>query len=176
MLDRTPSIAGNTYKCGQMVQVVNHFRKLGKEKSLTALRNYLANGGENDKVLIICRLLFVNPKGWDAPILGEPSPSINEDAAKKFLLFPIALSNGVPFLLIEGYQLEGKAESAIACLKLCEGFALVNKDYSSADHEKAARALTQTKEFRQLYQETDRQAMTDMIQRQAKTAKLPEKN
>jgi hypothetical protein len=49
------------------------------------------------------------------------------------------------------------------------------KDYSSADYEKAARALTQTKEFRQLYQEADRQAMTDMILRQAKTAKGPEK-
>ena len=175
MLKTTPSIAGDTYQCSEMVQVANHLRKLGKDKSLAALRTYLTSGGDNDKVLVICRLLFVNPKGWGAPILGQPSPSINQDTAKKFPLFPVALSDGVPFLLVEGYQLEGLPESANDCLKLCEGFALVKEDYSTADYEKAARALTQTKEFRQLYQEADRQAMADMILRQAKTVKVPEK-
>ena len=174
MLNKTPAILGEQYQCGEMVQVVNHLRKLGKDKSLAALRGYLANDGDNDKVLVICRLLFVNPKGWDAPILGQPSPTINEDAAKRFPLFPVGLSNGVPFLLVEGYSLKGKAESAVACLKLCEGFALVKEDYASTDYEKAARALIKTDAFRQLYQEADRQGMADMILRQAKKPKAVE--
>jgi hypothetical protein len=168
MLKKTPSIAGHTYQCGEMVQVVNHLRKRGKEKSLAALREYLLDGGDNDKVLVICRLLFVNPKGWEFPILGAPVPEINEDASKTFPLFPVAISEGVPFLLVEGYTLNGKAEPATECLKLCEGFALVKEDYLVSGYEKAARALIETKTFRGLYREADKREMVEMVLRQAK--------
>jgi hypothetical protein len=101
-------------------------------------------------------------------------PAINDGAIKKFPLFPVGLSNGVPFLLVKGYRLQGRGESAVACLKLCGGFELVKEDYPLADYEKAARALTQTDAFRQLYKEADRQGMADMILDQAKPAKSPE--
>jgi hypothetical protein len=158
-----------------MVQVVNHLRQLGKDKSLAALHDYLASDHEDDKVLVICRLLFVNPKGWQPPGLGAPAPAINKNVVKKFPLFPIALSERVPFLLVEGYSLHGRGESALACLELCEGFALVKEDYPLANYEKAARALAQTDAFRQLYQEADRQAMVEMILRQANTTKAVQK-
>lgn len=175
MLKKAPSITGRTYQCGEMVQVVNHLRQLGRDKSLAALRGYITGSVENEKVLVICRLLFVNPKGWEPPGLGMPIPAVNEAVVKKFPLFPLGLSSGVPFLLTKGYELDGRAESAIACLKLCEGFALVKEDYPLADYEKAARALTQMDSFRQLYQEADRQGMAEMILNQAKITKASEK-
>ena len=54
------------------------------------------------------------------------------------------------------------------------GFALVKEDYPSAGFEKAARALTQTESFRQLYDKNDLPDMTDMILRQAKKPKAAE--
>jgi hypothetical protein len=117
IVKKAPSIDGDTYKCGEMVQVVNHLRKLGKERSIAALREYLLtkptnkkvfDNGANEKVLFICRLLFVNPKGWHPPGLGGPHPNINAQVAKQFPLFPIAISNGVPFLLIRGYELRSR--------------------------------------------------------------------
>src|SRR5690349_17219248 len=74
MLKKAPSIVGDRYQCREMVQVVNHLRELGKDRSLAVLRDYLMGGGDHDKVLIICRLLFINPKGWEPPILGECVP------------------------------------------------------------------------------------------------------
>ena len=171
-MKKAPAIVGEKYKCSEMIQVVNHLRQLGKNKSLTILRQYLARDGEDDKVLVICRLLFINPRGWEPPILGKPEPTVNDNIAKQFPLFPIALSDRVPFLLVQGYSLEGRSESAAACLKLCEGFSLVKEDYPVSGYEKAARALTQMKSVRQLYQKGDRQGMADMILHQAKPAKV----
>jgi hypothetical protein len=168
ILKKTPSISGHSYRCGEMIHTVNHLRRLGKDRSLAALRAYLAVDGEHDKVVVICRLLFVNPKGWETPVLGESVPCVNNKALAHFPLFPIGLANGMPFLLVEGYRRGGRAESALACVKLCEGFSLVKDDYPLIDLEKAARSLTQTDAFRQLYDEADMQRMSDMILCQAK--------
>lgn len=170
MLKKTPEIEGYYYRCGEMVQVVNYLRCLGKEKCVAALRQYFERDDESDaKILVLCRLLFVNPKGWDPPILGNPVPVpvSNEDAIKKFPLFPIALSNNVPFLLIQGYNLGGAAESPAECLKICEGLSLIKKDYSLTGYEKAAKALTQSESFLKLYDKKDRPQMVKMILHQA---------
>jgi hypothetical protein len=153
-----------------MVQVVNYLRKLGKEKCLAVLRSYLECDGGNYAVLILCRLLFVNPKGWPQPSLGQPRPVVNKDVAKQFPLFPIAVSDNVPFLLVNGYRVEGVDESAADCVKLCEGLSLINKDYSTSDHEKAARTLTETESFRRLYLEKDLQVMVEIVTGQTRTA------
>jgi hypothetical protein len=172
MIKQAPSIDGEKYQCGEMIQVVNHLRQLGKDKSLAVLREYLrSDGAEDDKILIICRLLFVNPKGWEPPILGAPVPATNDKAVKEFPLFPIALSNRVPFLLVLGYELAGIGESGRPCLKLCEGMSLVIEDYPLDGYEKAALALTKMEAFRQLYDEKEVAHMADIILGQAKEAK-----
>jgi hypothetical protein len=168
MLINAPSIIGAMYQCSEMAQVVNQLRRLGKDKSLATLHAYLAAGGEDDKVLVICRLLFSNPKGWDPPVLGRCVPTINNGIAKYYPLFPIALSNGVPFLLIEGYELEGRGESATPCLKLCEKLSLVMEDYPLSGYEKAASALTESESFRNLYDKRDLPQMVKIVLRQAK--------
>ena len=175
MLSKVPYIDGHVFDSGAMVQVVNHLRQLGKEKSLAVLKDYLATSREDGKVLIICRLLFVNPNGWDHPGLGDPVPAINPTVAKQFPLFPIAVSDRVPFLLLRGYRLEGRGESAMPCLKLCEGLALVKEDYRLDEYEKSARALIQMEPFDKLYKMRDRQQMADMILGQAKKPLVPEK-
>jgi hypothetical protein len=178
VLKTAPLIDGDTYECGQMIRVVNHLRRLGKDKSLATLREYLEkNDGEHPKVHVFCRLLFANPKGWRPPGLGGPDPEVNAEVAKQFPLFPMAISNGVPFLVIRGYNLGGVQESAWKSLKLCESLSLIEKDYPLAGYEQAAWDLLQTNSLRDLYKLTDslltlyvgqgRPTMAGMILRQA---------
>jgi hypothetical protein len=168
ILTKVPPMAAEKYQCAPMVEVVNHLRRLGKDKSLAVLREYLARDHEHDKVLVVCRLLFVNPKGWDAPIIGVPVPHIDDASAKRFPLFPIAVSEGVPFFLVKGYWVEGRGESAAACLKLCQEFSVVKEDYRLAGRANAARTLAQTESFRRLYGgDKEASRMSEIILRQA---------
>ena len=171
IVTNAPSIHGETYECGKMIKAVNDLRVLGKEKSLAVLRQYLLSDGETAKVLVICRLLFVNPKGWDAPSLGQAVPAIDKSVAKRFPLFPMALEDRVPFLLIQGYRAGGKGESAMKCLQFCETLSLITEDYPLSGYEKAGRALIQSESFRGLYEKKDLRQMADMITRQANAAK-----
>jgi hypothetical protein len=169
MLKRVPWILGDHYVCDEMVRAVNQLRRLGKDKSLAALRDYLAKSREDDKVLVFCRLLFDNPMGWEPPVLGEPLPGIDKKVMKQFPLFPIAVSEGVPFLVIQGYRGGGRSESGAACIRLCEGLSVIKKDYSTSHYEKAARSLSQSESFRKLYEkEGDMREMVKTILRQAK--------
>src|ERR1041384_7012003 len=83
LLARAPLIRGDSYRCEDMVLAVNCLRHLGKERALTALKDYLRNNdpyaapGEHKKILLVCRLLFTNPQGWKAPRLGPPIPEID---------------------------------------------------------------------------------------------------
>jgi len=170
VLKKAPSVAGYEYRCKEMVHVVNYLRACGKDKALALLRKYLKYSQEDDKVLIICRLLFLNPEGWTLPGLGQPTPQVHENVAQRFPLFPIGLSHRVPFFLITGYLLKGKGESAVGCLKLCERLALVNEDYPLDGYGHAARALIQSDSFRHVYKSGDKNRIAEMILRQAGTA------
>jgi hypothetical protein len=171
MINKLPSVSGVSYNCKETIQLLNHLRRMGKEKCLATLREYLATGGDDFRVLMVCRLLFVNPNGWGQTVLGNPLPEINHESVKKFPSFPFALTNGVPFLIVEGYVLRGKCESANVCLKHCYKFVMVKEDYPSDGYEKAALDLTDTDAFQKLYNKEDLPRITKMISRQAKSNK-----
>jgi len=116
----------------------------------------------------VCRLLFANPNGWPAPRLGVPEPTIDETVAKQWPLFPIAVSQRVPFLLLAGYRLGGRGEAAGPTLGVCEDLNLIGQDYSTSGYEDAAFALVKSTRFRKLYRAADRQDMEKMIILQAK--------
>src|SRR5437870_3597744 len=105
LLGKAPAIRGDSYRCGEMVRAVNSLRHLGKEDALAVLRNHLRqNDGYTSpdqywKLHLVCRLAFVNPQGWKFPRLGQPNPEIDWEVGKQLPHFPMALTNGVPFLL-----------------------------------------------------------------------------
>src|SRR5262245_44472144 len=80
MLNELPSINSDKINCSQIANTVNELRKLTKEQRIDLLVEYYQQSkGDDVKVLVICRLLFVNPNGWKPPIIGMLSPSINAD-------------------------------------------------------------------------------------------------
>ena len=162
MVQKAPLVDGSTYCCEPMVQVVNGLRHLGKDDALLVLRSYLKdNGGypgssKNEKVLLICRLLFSNPQGWKHPRLGGPDPEVNLNVADQNPLFPIVLSRGVPFLVILGYNSSGyTSDTADKCVEKCAGFSLVTTDLAETGYEDAARELMLDESFRSLYVDTN---------------------
>lgn len=160
-LKNAPVINGNSFCCESMVHAVNSLRHLGKDGALIVLRRYLEESGHpeainNWKILIVCRILFVNPDGWKPPQLGMPYPEVNEAAIDKNQLFPIVLSHGVPFLMIESYIAGGySSDTAEKCVKLCGGFNLITKDLPENGYVDAAHALAESQEFRTLYLNTN---------------------
>src|SRR5438552_12590594 len=75
ILRHAPPIDGKLYRARDMVHTLNELRRLGKQKALESLSNYVKESSDQDRtdqVCIICRCLFVNPRGWEAPRLGEP--------------------------------------------------------------------------------------------------------
>jgi hypothetical protein len=170
-LKKIPWNSGYKYRCDDMVRAVNHLRSLGKEKAIEVLDEYVTQpdptGTEN--ALYICRLLFVSTNGWKALSLGQVAPTINTNARARFPLFPVAITNGVPFFLVEGYRGGGRGSSPIMCVESCKGLSLIPADLSGTNYDVAALALTQSREFLELYPKSpEREEMTEMIVRQAK--------
>lgn len=151
-----PGING-PYHSTNMVRVVNRLRHLGKDKALKTLRKYCTEnvGGDTTKVVLICRLLFVNPKGWEVPILGHWSPEVTTNGIKQFPLFPLALSDGVPFFLLHGYEGSGMSDPPLGCLDQCKDFAMITEDLSNKNLEAAAKHLIQSARFQELYDGSD---------------------
>jgi hypothetical protein len=175
LLNNAPPIRGDEFRCDLMVCTVNSLRHLGKDRALTVLRNHLL---ENDKyaapdqwtkILIVCRLLFINTNGWQPPRLGQPVPDVDWKVAGQFPLFPIALSHGVPFLLVRDYDEGGfTSDTADKCVKLCESFPLISADLPDQGFEDAAQDLLKSELFQKLYLTRDSKEGADsMILEQA---------
>ena len=100
-----------------LIRAVNLLHGLGKERALQALRAYdqlsrdLSRGDRSKyhvdeyRILPIVQILFEQPKPFR---LGES----DMDAPGKFHwpLFPLALVEEVPFMVVSGYSLEGRGE------------------------------------------------------------------
>lgn len=112
-----------------LIRAVNALQPLGKEKALEALRAYDRLAGELSfadhhkyqideyRILPIVQLLFESPAGSMPPFalgagdLAPPEPP-------HCPLFPLVLSQDVPFMLVTGYTLAGIPEMAADRLKL----------------------------------------------------------
>ncbi|HXT13002.1 MAG TPA: hypothetical protein VN873_15680 [Candidatus Angelobacter sp.] len=74
IVNRAPTFAGYRYRCGEMVNAINGLRHLGKPKAIQILRQYAVASEmaplNQEKVELICMLLFVNPDGWNKIPLG----------------------------------------------------------------------------------------------------------
>ena len=162
------------YKCESMVSVVNSLRHLGKERALQTMQAYYDKTRPHsylqDQMNIICvsRTLFVPPPtGWWAPWkdfnvehhsqIVVDTFTVNDAAKSAFPLYPMALSDGVPFLLNEGYtaNMDGSLKSAIPDeaqrhLDACRDLFLIPADLPVGAYDQPAKSLLQSSAFRKL--------------------------
>jgi hypothetical protein len=119
-IHRSPSAQrGLDWSPLRLIRAVNALQALGKEKALRALRAYARLARElpredgfkyqvdECRVHPVARLLFESP----APFLlgaGDVAPP----GGTAWPLFPIVMVQDVPFMLVSGYMLEGRRQSA----------------------------------------------------------------
>jgi len=185
-LRNAPAILGNSFRCDQMVLAVNSLRRVGKAHALTVLKEHLRQFQETgeprqqQKLLLVCRLLFINPKGWAPPKLGQPFPEVDWQVAKEFPLFPLAVSHEVPFLLLRGYGSGGfTSDTPARCLEICATFPIRETDLSETGYVEAAKALVGTSALQNLYSDlSSRSIAVEMILEQAESSgdKLQKEN
>src|SRR5688572_14972480 len=101
-----------------LIRAVNHLHAQGKERALLALRAYdklsrdLSRGDKSKhqvdeyRILPIVQILFERPKPFG---LGEAD--VDAPAKLHWPLFPLALVEDVPFMVVSGYSLEGRGEN-----------------------------------------------------------------
>lgn len=173
-IERLPgkSIYALTYRCKDMVRCVNTLRHAGKTAAFQALQEYTLSDQafrdplQEEKLIYVCNILFVNPEGWSR-LGGEPET--DETIAKSFPLFPVAMSDGVPFILIEGYVIGGfTGISGTGQVRKCFGLQTIDHDLSTTGFKKAAEDLVESGSFQRLYKNPrDRERMAEEILHQA---------
>lgn len=151
-----------------MVKCVNTLRHAGKREALAGLTEFTQKHQDapqmDDKLHWVCRLLFVNPKGWkQLGGIGSHDPNgFDEDVARRFPLFPIAMSDGVPFIISDGGYIfagvPGPDFFGWHDVALCHDFTMITADLPTRNFQKAANKLVQSELFQKLYPESNKQA------------------
>lgn len=112
-----------------LIRAVNALQPLGKEKALKALRAYrtLAAGMtpvetkkyavDETRILPIVQLLFENP-GGKMPDFALGIPDVESPGPELWPLYPMALVQDVPFMLVSGYMFFGSPSDVGARLEL----------------------------------------------------------
>jgi len=81
---------------------------------------------------------------------------VHTNVLEQFPLFPIAISEGVPFFVFRGFNLDGRlAESGGEDLQLCEGFEMIPADLPEFNYQKAGLKLIRSEPFLKLYKVPD---------------------
>lgn len=192
LIHRAPTIDGNGFNPVALIRAVGGLLPLGKENALAALEAYerlawAPVGGEqhdsldDERVFLILRVLFMRNDGNSVmpPLrIGSPDVPPPEDPAA-FPLFPLAVVEQIPFLLIDGYQLGGLPERASEHIRYCREHCRLRPAplRPQAPPLDAVEALVQSEAWRALVPEGEaRQRYARMLRQQATRAlaSLPE--
>jgi hypothetical protein len=128
-INGAPSVTWRNCNPIGLVRAVNHLQSLGKSKAVSEMREFLriardSNGTERDPanidtsdyqcIFLIVRLLF-EPEDASEHLppmhIGGMSPSPAKADEPLWPLFPLAIQDDIPFVLIDGAALLGLPES-----------------------------------------------------------------
>jgi len=127
-----PSIEEDLYKVDPCIDAAVALQQLGREKAIVQLHKMAGSRHPwpAQRVTILCRMLFTNKSGslFRSPVLGYPYflDSDNslfppqERSEAEWPLVPIELVDGVPFLVVRLYWLNGLPERDEDYLRYCE--------------------------------------------------------
>lgn len=127
------------FKSSAYLKAAEALQKLGKEEATKQLKTLATkNTFPNYPVFILCRMLFVPRKGGDfrRHIIGQPNYVGHANGSITWPLAPIALVNGVPFMVEIGVFGTGVPESPLHYLDYC----LANCDWNPTQYQPHTKA------------------------------------
>ncbi len=121
-LSAVPGLSGGAFDPRPLVRAVNALHPLSESAALDVIAEYLRVAPpwlteETDGVFLVLRSLFVpRARGAAHPPMhvGAPEPALPNPALA--LMFPLAIVDDVPLLLVSGYMLGGQPEQPAAHL------------------------------------------------------------
>ena len=120
MLDNCADFQIQNYKVYPYLSVAVELQNMGTERRIQAIRSLAKNQVNDNKIIVLCRMLFEmekesefrRPRIGDAVFLGGTDYS-------DWPLEPIEIINGIPVLIVSGYSVAGKPETALSYLEYC---------------------------------------------------------
>ncbi|HYV37087.1 MAG TPA: hypothetical protein VE988_15380 [Gemmataceae bacterium] len=113
------------YRAEPYIRAARALQDMGQEKACEELRKLAKTYQFEDQVFILCRMLFTAKANQEfrSPALGQPH-FLDGTKFTDWPLTPITIVDGVPFLIVYGYSLNGKPERADGyledCIKNCD--------------------------------------------------------
>jgi hypothetical protein len=125
-----PSLDGWHYKVDPYIRAAVGIQELDRKAAIDRLVTIARDPTCNDRVVPLCRMLFVKRAGGEfrGARLGCPEQLGYTTDESPWPLEPIEIVDGVPFLITNGYNLGGEPESGESYLRYC----LANCDWTTA--------------------------------------------
>jgi hypothetical protein len=118
-IENCPDFQYQQYSVRPYISAAKQLQNMGRESAISVLRECCENEENQNKVIILCRMLFESENGMRRPLIGGaafPGNSTYADWPSE----PIEIVQNIPFLIVSGYCLGGLPERAIDYLEYCE--------------------------------------------------------
>ncbi|MDB5306218.1 MAG: hypothetical protein JWO38_420 [Gemmataceae bacterium] len=155
------------YKVDPYLAAAEWLQEAGKDKATETLAKW-AEERDGDKVIVLCRMLFVvRPKGeFRRPSIGAPFQPGGADS-RDWPLEPLELVDGVPFLVVRGYVLGGYPEPAREyldyCLDKCDWSTKKYKPKTAEEKQKALAKLMASDKWKVPLTDDEKRFLADQI-------------
>ena len=110
------------YKVDPYLRAAQSLQAMGEEKACKLLADLAVKQTRSEtRTVTLCRMLFKAKSGgaFRRPLLGGPCFLAGGADANDWPLEPITIVDGVPFRVVRGYTLAGRAESSASYLVYC---------------------------------------------------------
>ena len=108
------------FRIASYLRVAAELQALSPEARVGRLRELARNPVRSQEIFPLCRMLFEARQDGEfrRPMIGSAN-FVGATSYRDWPLEPIVLFEGVPILVVKGYELAGKPESAAAYLDYC---------------------------------------------------------
>jgi len=108
-----------TYSVFPYIRAGIMLQSMGRDSAISVLKRCCETDGNNNRVIILCRMLFESNESARRPLIGA-AVFPGGTTYSHWPLEPIEIVRNIPFLVVRGYLLGGLPEPAIDYLEYCE--------------------------------------------------------
>jgi hypothetical protein len=163
-----PSRSRPGYKVDPYIDIAINLQRMASDKATNLLLNLVKDDPEGEKLIILCRMLYTAKpkKTFRRPSLGGPR-CLGQTSDDDWLLEPIEIVDGIPFLIVTGYTIAGAPEPAkmyiTYCIHNCDWNVFQFKPKSLEEKQKALDKLITSPKWKAPLTEDEKKFLSSQI-------------
>jgi len=118
-IEKCPDFQYQQYTVYPYISAAIQLQNMGRESAISVLRECCENEENQNRVIILCRMLYESEGEMRRPLIGGAVFQGNTTYTD-WPSEPIEIVKNIPFLIASGYYLGGLPERAIDYLEYCE--------------------------------------------------------